>query len=202
MRLSPKIQILLHLDVQTYEKNEYKKFTPKMLLEMCIMVGCDYLPNMKGIGISKAREEITKWGNYYNAIILTERKMELRTGLAPKDLKTDRREIIPIFQKAIMAFTCQLVYNPISETCERLSHMRYETIDITSLGEEIAQFLGPRLKDKSVRDIAKGYRSSEIKKTDVDGEKLLLEKKRKGYGQMFIDKMFPRKTEKNKKTEE
>lgn len=70
-----------------------------MLLEMCIMIGCDYLPNMKGIGISKAREEITKWRNYYDAIILTRRKMELRTGLGPKNLKIEKREIIPIFER-------------------------------------------------------------------------------------------------------
>ena len=80
--------------------------------------------------------------------------------------------------------------------------MKYETIDITSMGEETVQFLGPRLKDKSVRDIAKGYRSSEIKKTNVDyGEKLLVKNKRNASGQMFIDKIFPRKTEKNKKIE-
>ncbi|KAK9914692.1 hypothetical protein M0R45_038454 [Rubus argutus] len=179
------------------EKNDaYKKFTPKMLMEMCIMIGCDYLPNMKGIGISKAHEEITKWGNYNDAIILTERKMELRTGLGPKDLKTEKREIIQIFEKAIMAFTYQLVYNPMPETCERLSHMSYETIDITLLEEQKAAFLGPRLKNKSVRDIAKGYRSSEIKITDVDYWEKSVEKKRKLTGQMFIDKMFPRKNQK------
>ncbi|XP_004308188.1 PREDICTED: exonuclease 1-like [Fragaria vesca subsp. vesca] len=41
-------------------KDAYKNFTPHKLLEMSIIIGCDYLPNLAGIGIAKAPEKVAK----------------------------------------------------------------------------------------------------------------------------------------------
>lgn len=39
-------------------------FTPQMLLEMCILSGCDYLPSLPGMGIKRAHALIKKLKTY------------------------------------------------------------------------------------------------------------------------------------------
>ncbi|XP_061999644.1 exonuclease 1-like [Rosa rugosa] len=148
--------------------DDYKDFSQKKLLEMAIMIGCDYLPNLAGIGISKAYKEIMEQENYKNVIAWSKRELVLKTGVRNTQDTTFRPAILQNFQMAILAFTYQQVYNPESRTCERLSHIRYNKLQDEVVGR-IIEFLGPRLKDESVHNIAIGNRPSElIEKFDVD----------------------------------
>lgn len=44
-------------------------FTQMMLLEMCILSGCDYLQSLPGMGLKKAHALIKKFKNHENVII-------------------------------------------------------------------------------------------------------------------------------------
>lgn len=44
-------------------------FTQMMLLEMCILSGCDYLPSLPGMGLKKAHGLMKKFKNHENVII-------------------------------------------------------------------------------------------------------------------------------------
>lgn len=39
-------------------------FSKQMLLEMCILSGCDYLPSLPGLGVRRAHALITKFKSY------------------------------------------------------------------------------------------------------------------------------------------
>ncbi len=40
-------------------------FTDDMILNMCILSGCDYLPSIPGLGLKKAHDFIKKFGSYH-----------------------------------------------------------------------------------------------------------------------------------------
>ncbi|KAM5582267.1 exonuclease 1-like, partial [Rosa sericea] len=178
-------QVIYKLDVNTQmckhysfdrlkDHHLYGTFTKKMLLEMCIMIGCDYLPNLQGIGITKAGDAIKESKTFPN-IILYRKNIKLR--IEADKFETNKPKILEEFEKAIKAFTYQQVYDPDSHTCERLSHINY-----ADLREDAAEILGPCLKDKSVHAIATGSRPSEIEETDIIKQKMdgvIIETKRR-----------------------
>jgi len=48
-----------------------------MLLTACIMTGCDYLPNLKGIGFKTAYKLINEHRNYLNVLYLIKRESKI-----------------------------------------------------------------------------------------------------------------------------
>ncbi|KAL3616962.1 hypothetical protein CASFOL_039356 [Castilleja foliolosa] len=86
------------------------EFNQTMLLEMCILSGCDYLPSLPGMGLKKAHTLIKKFKNHENVI---------------KHLKYSNIEVSPLyeesFKKAILTFKHQRVYDPVSEEIVHLS---------------------------------------------------------------------------------
>lgn len=42
----------------------FSGFSKQMLLEMCILSGCDYLPSLPGLGVRRAHALITKFKSY------------------------------------------------------------------------------------------------------------------------------------------
>jgi 5'-3' exonuclease len=42
----------------------FTNFTKQMILEMCILSGCDYLPSLPGMGLKRAHGLIRRFGNY------------------------------------------------------------------------------------------------------------------------------------------
>lgn len=43
---------------------DFNNFTRQMLLEMCIMSGCDYLPSLPGMGVKRAHGLIKRFKSY------------------------------------------------------------------------------------------------------------------------------------------
>ncbi|KAG6416724.1 hypothetical protein SASPL_124160 [Salvia splendens] len=100
-------------------------FTQMMLLEMCILSGCDYLPSLPGMGLKKAHALMKKFKNHENVI---------------KHLKYNSVDVTPLyeesFKKAILTFKHQRVYDPISDDIVHLS-------EPVGIADEVLDFLGP-----------------------------------------------------------
>ncbi|KAL3519455.1 hypothetical protein ACH5RR_017604 [Cinchona calisaya] len=87
-------------------------FTKQMLLEMCILSGCDYLQSLPGMGLKKAHALIKKFKSHEQVF---------------KHLKYNSLAVPPLyeesFKKAILTFQHQLVYDPVTEEIIHLSEL-------------------------------------------------------------------------------
>ncbi|KAJ9565784.1 hypothetical protein OSB04_001750 [Centaurea solstitialis] len=92
-------------------------FTKQMILEMCILSGCDYLQSLPGMGLKKAHALIKKFKSYDKVI-----KHLKFSGIAVPLLYEES------FRKAIMTFQHQRVYDPLTEDIVHLSDLP-ENID-------------------------------------------------------------------------
>ncbi|KAM1004641.1 hypothetical protein ACFX2I_004783 [Malus domestica] len=90
----------------------FSGFTKQMLLEMCILSGCDYLQSLPGMGLKRAHALIKKFTSYDKII---------------KHLKYSTASVPPLyeesFKKAILTFQHQRVYDPVSQDIVYLSEM-------------------------------------------------------------------------------
>lgn len=50
--------------LQKNKELSFEGFNRQMLLEMCILSGCDYLPSLPGMGLKKAHASIKKFKSY------------------------------------------------------------------------------------------------------------------------------------------
>nr|CAB3474441.1 unnamed protein product [Digitaria exilis] len=89
---------------------DFNGFTRQMLLEMCILSGCDYLPSLPGMGVKRAHALIQKLKCHEKVI---------------KHLRYSAFSVPPLyeenFKKAIWAFKFQRVYDPATEDIIHLS---------------------------------------------------------------------------------
>ncbi|KAL1192576.1 Exonuclease 1 [Cardamine amara subsp. amara] len=113
-------------------------FSSQMILEMCILSGCDYLQSLPGMGLKRAHALITKFKSYDRVI---------------KHLKYSTVSVPPLyeesFKKAVLTFKHQRVYDPKTEDVIHLS-------DISdNLGED-ADFVGPSMPQHIAKGIALG----------------------------------------------
>ncbi|KAH0696919.1 hypothetical protein KY290_014338 [Solanum tuberosum] len=114
-----------------YSKLEQNKelsltgFTKQMLLEMCILSGCDYLQSLPGMGLKKAHALIKRFKSYDKVI---------------KHLRYNTAAVSPMyeesFRKAIMTFQHQRVYDLMTKDLVHLS-------ELSDCGSQDLDFLGP-----------------------------------------------------------
>ncbi|KAL6197338.1 hypothetical protein ACLB2K_032947 [Fragaria x ananassa] len=113
-------------------------FTKQMVLEMCILSGCDYLQSLPGMGLKRAHALIKKFTSYDKVI---------------KHLKYSMVSVPPLyeesFKKAILTFQHQRVYDPVSQDIVHLS-------DLSEDIEENLDFLGPSIPQHIAKGIAEG----------------------------------------------
>ncbi|KAL3376975.1 hypothetical protein AABB24_003412 [Solanum stoloniferum] len=113
-------------------------FTKQMLLEMCILSGCDYLQSLPGMGLKKAHALIKKFKSYDKVI---------------KHLRYNTAAVSPMyeesFRKAIMTFQHQRVYDLMTEDLVHLS-------ELSDCGSQDLDFLGPLIPTEIAQGIAKG----------------------------------------------
>ena len=48
----------------------FTNFTKQMVMEMCILSGCDYLPSLPGMGVKRAHGLLRRVGNYHKGSII------------------------------------------------------------------------------------------------------------------------------------
>ncbi|XP_073300650.1 exonuclease 1 [Primulina huaijiensis] len=117
---------------------DLRGFTQVMLLEMCILSGCDYLQSLPGMGLKKAHMLMKRFKCHEKVI---------------KHLKYNCVEVTSLyeesFKKAIMTFKHQRVYDPVTEDIIHLSEPAY------CIGDDL-DFLGPSLPQHVVKGIALG----------------------------------------------
>ncbi|GLT80172.1 hypothetical protein SLA2020_516260 [Shorea laevis] len=98
--------------LQQNKELSFSGFTKSMLLEMCILSGCDYLQSLPGMGLKKAHALIKKFKSYDKVI---------------KHLRYSTVSVPPLyeesFRKAILTFQHQRVYDLITEDIVHLSEI-------------------------------------------------------------------------------
>ncbi|XP_028087370.1 exonuclease 1 isoform X1 [Camellia sinensis] len=113
-------------------------FTKQMLLEMCILSGCDYLQSLPGMGLKKAHALVKKFKCHEKVI---------------KHLKYSTVAVSPSyeesFKKAILTFQHQRVYDPTIEDIVHLSDLP------DNVGDDL-DFLGPSIPQHIAKGIARG----------------------------------------------
>ncbi|KAL0700185.1 hypothetical protein Bca4012_056307 [Brassica carinata] len=113
-------------------------FSSQMLLEMCILSGCDYLQSLPGMGLKRAHTLVTKFKSYDRVI---------------KHLKYSTVSVPPLyeesFKKAMLTFKHQRVYDPKSEDVVHLSGISED------IGED-SDFVGPSMPQHIAKGIALG----------------------------------------------
>ncbi|KAF9620609.1 hypothetical protein IFM89_013635 [Coptis chinensis] len=99
-------------------------FTKRMLLEMCILSGCDYLPSLPGMGLKRAHALMQKFKSYDKVV----RHLKYNVSVPPLYEES--------FKKALWAFQHQRVYDPAIEDIVHLTDIPLEPVDDLD-------FLGP-----------------------------------------------------------
>ncbi|XP_050287547.1 exonuclease 1 isoform X2 [Quercus robur] len=127
-----------HSMLQQNKEISFAGFTKQMLLEMCILSGCDYLQSLPGMGLKRAYALIKKFKSYDKVI----KHLRYSTVSIPPSYEES-------FRKAILTFQHQRVYDPINEDIVHLS-------DISdNIGDDL-DFLGPLISQQTAKGIAKG----------------------------------------------
>ncbi|CAI0452058.1 unnamed protein product [Linum tenue] len=123
-------------------------FTNRMVLEMCILSGCDYLQSLPGMGLKRAHALISKFKSYEKVI----KHLRYSTVTVPPLYEE-------LFRKAILTFQHQRVYDPVAEDIVHLS-------DIPESQDGDADFLGPYplnfLSCWPITDVAKGIATGDL----------------------------------------
>ncbi|KAK9714476.1 hypothetical protein RND81_06G097100 [Saponaria officinalis] len=126
---------------QLLERNKdlnFGGFSGDMLLEMCILSGCDYLPSLPGMGLKRAHALISKFKTYQKVI---------------KHLRYSSVAVPPLyeesFKKAVWTFRYQRVYDSKKEGIVHLSN-------ISEAIEGDLDFLGPLIPRHIAKAIAEG----------------------------------------------
>ncbi|KAJ0017249.1 hypothetical protein Pint_10135 [Pistacia integerrima] len=103
-------------------------FTKQMVLDMCILSGCDYLQSLPGMGLKRAHALISKFKSYEKVI---------------KHLKYSTVSVPPLyeesFKKALLTFQHQRVYDPITEDIVHLSDISNSNENTLTLNTLIPQ---------------------------------------------------------------
>ncbi|CAN1283384.1 Exonuclease 1 [Linum perenne] len=114
-------------------------FTNQMVLEMCILSGCDYLQSLPGMGLKRAHALISKFKSYEKVI---------------KHLKYSTVSVPPLyeesFKKALLTFKHQRVYDPTAEDIVHLSDIPESLSCSLTLNTRIPQ------------DVAKGIATGDV----------------------------------------
>ncbi|KAH9576044.1 hypothetical protein CY35_01G142900 [Sphagnum magellanicum] len=117
---------------------DLNNFTKQMVLEMCIMSGCDYLPSLPGMGLKRAHGVIKRFKSYRKVI------KHLKFSGVMIDQHYEEA-----FERAILTFQHQQVYDP---SRNNIVHLTDAPSD---LGTDL-DFLGPNLSQTLAIAIARG----------------------------------------------
>ncbi|KAK8472571.1 hypothetical protein PHAVU_002G243800 [Phaseolus vulgaris] len=139
--------------LQKNKELSFEGFNRQMVLEMCILSGCDYLQSLPGMGLKRAHASIKKFRSYDKVL---------------KHLRYSGVSVPPFyeesFKKALHTFQYQRVYDPINENIVHLSKIPDD------IGVEL-DFLGPPMPKDIAQRIAKGDLDP-ITKMPFEGENL------------------------------
>lgn len=125
-------------DITANKDIDLSDFTKQMILEMCIMSGCDYLPSLPGIGVKRSHGLIKRFRTYQKAL----KHLEAKGVLIDPQYEQG-------FHRAILTFRHHRVYDPVKK----------EMVHLTGVPSELdtnLDFLGPHLPQTTATAIARG----------------------------------------------
>lgn len=111
----------------------------------CILSGCDFLPNLRGIGLVKAKKFFSIVPSDCSLNVL----YDMPTKLKSKTLVVDE-EYVEGFKQAEQAFNHELVFDPRTRTLVRLNNLP------SNLKENDMDFAGSVFKVESIMDFVFG----------------------------------------------
>lgn len=117
---------------------DFSNFSKRMILELCIMSGCDYLPSLPGMGVKKAHALIKRFKTYQKVM----KHLKFSGVLIDQQYEQG-------FQRAILTFQHHLVYDP----------AKREMVHLTGVPCELdpdLDFLGPFLSQTIATAVAQG----------------------------------------------
>ena len=133
-------------------------FSQQMLLEMCVLSGCDFLPRLKGIGVKKAHTLMKRFRHFVRAV----KHLRYNGTHVPRGYEDD-------FHRALLVFKHQRVWDSEAGVLRHLEPIPEGGLSISlqrgADGAEVAQmpadcvdlnFLGAHMDDDTTRGIAVG----------------------------------------------
>nr|CAD1828013.1 unnamed protein product [Ananas comosus var. bracteatus] len=132
---------------------DFAGFSKQMVLQMCILSGCDYLQSLPGMGLKRAHALIQKLKSYDKVI-----KHLRYGGISVPPLYEEN------FKKAIQAFQHQRVYDPAKDDIVHLSDIPHD-IGLAST-EARRKFRAPKIMPKQSTTIESSSLSSENEESD------------------------------------
>lgn len=125
----------------------FKNFKDNMFLVACILSGCDYLENIKGIGFKKAHKYVYEHGDDIQAIL----KHIRREGkfLIPKDYEKG-------FEQAMLTFKFQLVFCPKAQDLVHLNDPTTHPMGSLLINHPDLSFLGKKFSKETAVKICTG----------------------------------------------
>jgi hypothetical protein len=139
----------------------FQGWTDEQFVTFCCLVGCDYCPNLHGMGIKTAHKYVS--GNRTFNDIIKALKTSWKT---PADITYD---FIVKLWRAYMTFRHQTIYNPLVWKMKHLRDMGEETMrkhiglmkkcypSISDLDANDLNFLGAILADDIAERLVRGY---------------------------------------------
>eukprot|EP00750_Incisomonas_marina_P032217 INCI8962.1.p1 GENE.INCI8962.1~~INCI8962.1.p1 ORF type:complete len:792 (+),score=121.07 INCI8962.1:162-2537(+) len=130
------------------EKLDFLNWTHDMLLDMCILAGCDYLPSIKGMGVIKAHALISKHRTpkrIFQALRFTG-AMRVPPGYEAR------------FREARLTFLHQRVFDPAAKAMCTLTPLDTAATSLASsrAGDRRMSFLGRVVDNKTATEVANG----------------------------------------------
>ncbi|KAJ3228373.1 Rad2 nuclease [Clydaea vesicula] len=126
---------------------EFRSYSHKKFLHLCILSGCDYLPSLEGIGLKKALKGLQK---YDSGVKLIQSWIKFGKWM---DAPYVRKDYLQDFEKAELTFKHQRVYNPVEKT---LTFLNDPKISVTEYDIQNENFIGELISNNIAMEIASG----------------------------------------------
>ncbi|GJR85338.1 exonuclease 1 isoform X2 [Tanacetum coccineum] len=118
-----------------------------MVLQACVLGGCDYLSNLSGVGLKPAIHVMKK---HKKMMMTRDDYLEVLRALKPIDVDEDEKlEYIKKFTKSLNAYKHQRVYDPLRKIIVCLNKFQDET-------KEDEAYIGALVSLDTADDIANG----------------------------------------------
>ncbi|CAH9104845.1 unnamed protein product [Cuscuta europaea] len=121
----------------------FTNFTKDLFIGMCVLAGCDFLPSVPGIGITKAYNFVSKYRNLDRVLSIL--KFE-KGSQVPEDYSKSFKEAVSVFEHA-------RIYDIASKKTRHMEPIPESLMQ--SLQEEL-DFLGPEIPHSIATSIAQG----------------------------------------------
>ncbi|CAA7029490.1 unnamed protein product [Microthlaspi erraticum] len=125
------------------QKPSFQNFDQELFTAMCVLAGCDFLPSVPGVGISRAHAFISKYQSVERVLSVLKTK---KGKLFPDNYSSSLVEAVSVFQHA-------RVYD---FDAKKLKYLKPLSQSLLDLPVEQLEFLGPDLTPSVAAAIAEG----------------------------------------------